>query len=317
MMRMIGVMTQTHPPMSRGRGLLVILAASIAVASTAAARADTTTKLPATGFGAIAVDDAHAHVFLSGGFNQGASTITVADAAGAQVGQIENEPGASGMVVVGSTLFVGLCGGGAIDLIDTATLTRTATVAAPIASPSPAGYMPRRQCDLAAAGGRVWFASQAADGTPQMASIAVAAPHAVRTYPAMAVPTDMATTPSHPNLLLVSDADTGAGTKLYDVSASTPTELGAVPLALSPIALFPSGNAMIGGDPRCCDTFQLLTFSLPSFTQGDAYQTRTGPPSLSRSRLTVATSPQPLSSTATIRLSSHCVYGPPAVQRQV
>jgi hypothetical protein len=137
--------------------------------------------------------------------------------------------------------------------------------------------MPHRQCYLAAAGGRIWFPAQAADGTPEMASIAIAAPHAVRTYPAMAVPTDMATTPSHPNLLLVSDADTGDDTTLYDVSTSTPSELGSVPLALWPIALFPSGNAMVGGDPRCCDNFQLLTFSLPGFTQGVAYQTPNRP----------------------------------------
>ncbi len=258
-------------------GLLVAVVALIAVASPVAARADTATMLPANGFGAIAVDDAHAQVFLSGDFNNGGSVITVADVAGTLSGQIENEPGASGMMVVGSTLFVGLCGGGAIDLIDTATLARTGSVAAPIASPSPAGYMPRRQCDLAAAGGRVWFPAQTADGTPEMASIAVAAPHAVRTYPAMAVPTDMATTPSHPNLLLVSDADTGTGTTLYDVSASTPAVLGSTPFALSPIALFPSGDAMVGGDPRCCDTFQLLTFSLPGFAQGVAYQTPNRP----------------------------------------
>jgi hypothetical protein len=87
----------------------------------------------------------------------------------------------------------------------------------------------------------------------------------------------MATTSSHPNLLLVSDADTGAGTTLYDVSGSAPAVLGSTPLALSPIALFPSGNAMVGGDPRCCDTFQLLTFSLPLFVQDVAYQTPNRP----------------------------------------
>lgn len=276
---MIGAMNyRPHTRTFRLRGLFLAAIASIAIASTAAtARADTTTTLPADGFGTIAVDDAHAHVFISGDFNRGATTISIADSSGALVGQIDNEPGASGMVVVGSTLFVGLCDSGAIDLIDTTTLARTGSVAVPIASPTPAGLMPHDQCQLAAAGGRIWFAAQAADGTPEMASMAIAAPHAVRTYPAMAVPTDMATTPSHPNRLLVSDIYRGAGTVLYDVSTSPPTVLGSEPLALSPIVMFPSGNAMVGGDPRCCDNFQLLTFSLPGFTQGAAYQTPNRP----------------------------------------
>jgi hypothetical protein len=190
-----------HRYAPKWRWLLVAVVASIAGVATSAARADTTSVLPAQGFGAIAVDEAHAHVFLSGDFNRDASAITVVDAAGAPTGQIENEPGASGMVIVGSTLFVGLCDGGAIDLIDTSTLTRAGSVTAPIASPSAAGLTPRGQCELVAAGGRVWFPAKAAGGTLEMASIAIASPHAVRIYPAMAVPTDMATTPSHPNLL--------------------------------------------------------------------------------------------------------------------
>jgi hypothetical protein len=102
---MIGVMNhRPHTHTFRRRGLLLAVIASIAVASTATtARADTTTTLPANGFGTIAVDDAHSHVFISGDFNNGASTITVADASGALVGHIDNEPGASGMVIVGST----------------------------------------------------------------------------------------------------------------------------------------------------------------------------------------------------------------------
>ena len=108
----------------------------------------TATPLSLTSFGSIAVDDAHQHVFVSGG--PFGSSIVVLDFDGNLVTTITGEQGANGMAVDASTgtLYVALQNANAISKIDTATLAETSRFATTgISGPS----------RLALAGGRVWF----------------------------------------------------------------------------------------------------------------------------------------------------------------
>ena len=84
----------------------------------------TPTTLP-DGFGGLVVDAAHSQVFVS---SPTSGTITALDFSGTILGTITDEPGPGSMVVQGDKLYVALLNGGAIDVFDTATRARTATL---------------------------------------------------------------------------------------------------------------------------------------------------------------------------------------------
>jgi hypothetical protein len=95
----------------------------------------------------IVVDDAHGHVFVTGG---GSGGIVVRDLAGAAVTTITNEPGAMQMALSedGGTLYVALRSADAVAAISTTTLTETTRYATG-ASTCPA--------TVAVTSGKVWF----------------------------------------------------------------------------------------------------------------------------------------------------------------
>jgi hypothetical protein len=176
-----------------------------------AAQAESAVQLPLQGFGSLVLDQAHGHLLMS---DPVGGVVYVTDLAGAPVQTITGESGAGGMVLDGSTLYVPRCGAGAIDVIDTASLTVTDSISA-------AGIAGRR-CNLAEAGGRLWYAT-GDDSTP-LVSVTVAAPHARQVHAEMASVqgATYATSPTDPNLLVVAPMDTcpGGTISVYDVSAS-------------------------------------------------------------------------------------------------
>src|SRR5207244_8901076 len=135
---------------------------------------------------------------------------------------IEDEAGAAGMVVDGNTLFVARCGHAAIDVIDTATLTRTGSI--PIA----AGLS--GTCRLAVAGGRIWYASS--DSPGPLGSVTITAPHTEASYPSLGnvMGPLFATSPTDTDLLAVADSvDCSAPVRVYDLSPPTPVLKGSAP----------------------------------------------------------------------------------------
>ncbi len=104
---------------------------SVTAAATAAVTATTAgaTPLPIRAFtalgGSMAVDDAHQHVFVSGG--DGVDGIAVMDFSGNVVTTLETGTAATGLVVdeATGTLYAALFDDNAIALIDTATLSET------------------------------------------------------------------------------------------------------------------------------------------------------------------------------------------------
>jgi hypothetical protein len=82
--------------------------------------------LPLPGFGGIAVDQGHKHVFVTGG--PAANTVVVTNFSGNVIKKIDGEFGAAGLAFGSDskTLYVALAAGDAIAAIDTDTLAETA-----------------------------------------------------------------------------------------------------------------------------------------------------------------------------------------------
>jgi YVTN family beta-propeller protein len=195
------------------RGLVGwITVAAMALAGAVSAQAATT--LPLHGLGRIVDDPVHHRVFISGG-SMSDSTIYVTDEAGKVVTTIPNEPGASGMALSGSTLYVALCGQGSISVIDTATATQVDSITAPGLSDS---------CDIALLSGRLWYSTARQWG--QLRTVDVAAPHTVHTTTAPTIYGALfATSPALPNTLVIGEAGLSpASVMVYDVSGAEPVQ---------------------------------------------------------------------------------------------
>jgi hypothetical protein len=79
--------------------------------------------------------------------------------------------GASGMVLQGGSLYVLRCEADQIDVVDTATLAISESISL--------GETTTLPCDLALAGGRLWFATPAPSVGRQLSSATLASPHTV------------------------------------------------------------------------------------------------------------------------------------------
>src|ERR1700680_3898710 len=92
-------------------------------------------------FGRVLVDSATSQIFIS---SPGDNSIAVLDLTGNILTTITGESGANAMAVVGTTLYVSLQTTGSIDIIDTASRTKTGTLVSGLVQPG----------DLAYAGGK-------------------------------------------------------------------------------------------------------------------------------------------------------------------
>jgi DNA-binding beta-propeller fold protein YncE len=102
---------------------VVALLCAVALAPPALATKSDTLPLPA--FGAMAVDQVHKRVFVSGG--AASNGIVVLDFSGHSVKTLSGQYGATGLVLSedGKTLYAALAAGDAISAIDTATLAES------------------------------------------------------------------------------------------------------------------------------------------------------------------------------------------------
>ncbi|MFC0112699.1 YncE family protein [Kibdelosporangium aridum] len=131
------------------------VAISVATSLAAAPIAAAGQELPLSGFGDVAVDNAHQRVFVSGGSSS--NGVVVTDFSGRVRAVIENQPGADGLELSadGTRLYVALSAGDAISAIDTSTLAQTARF------PTGAGTCPTH---LARTGNVIWFGYGCVDG---------------------------------------------------------------------------------------------------------------------------------------------------------
>ena len=200
----------------RGFAAFVLVAAA-ALALAPAGFATTKTALSLTSFADLVVDDAHGHVFVSGG--TGTSSVVVVDFSGQVVTTIADEPGASGMALdaANSLLYVALRDSNAIAVIDTATLTETGRISiAPAASPR----------SVAFAGGRLWF-SHDCNSASRFGSIATNGTDLQQFELGHGYPFQcpiFAVDPSDDDVLVATgQGTTGPTVFIYDASTAVPT----------------------------------------------------------------------------------------------
>jgi hypothetical protein len=215
--------------------------------------------LPLDGFGYMVVDGAHHRVFISGNPGGANDAIVIADYGAHITGSIDGEPAAGGLTIAGDHLYAARCGGGVIDVIDLDTLQKVDSISAAVAG----------SCDLAAAGGRLWFTT--ADGA--LTSVTIAAPHTTVGHGLYPQAT-FATAANAPGELVLGHRG-GSPTTLYafDVSSGgfSPTgsssvdagNLGSIALAADGATVYEASGAPYRGD----------AFSVPSFAPAGSYPT--------------------------------------------
>jgi YVTN family beta-propeller protein len=189
----------------------------VTVAPAAQATTDTAVQLPLTAFRDLVVDDAHSHVFVTGGGSDG---VVVRDLEGGAVTTITNEPGASQMALSedGTLLYVALASGDAVSAIDTTTLTETTRY------PTGASTCPSA---VAVTGGKIWFGY----GCSGSGSLGVIDPAAVDPAPVVrtgllgmsGIP-GLQSSPALPTVLVTGPIGLSPSTiQLVDVSSGTPS----------------------------------------------------------------------------------------------
>jgi hypothetical protein len=191
----------------RPRLLLLLLALVALVLAGGAAPA--TASVPGTalpllhGVSRVVADDAHGHVFVSGA--QSDSVVMVMNESDGSIAKtITGETNVRGMALDGGTLYVARCNTGVIDEIDTATLQSVGTISADLSG----------SCDLAIAGGRLWY-----QGTGTLKSISLDSSHTIVT-PGTAMSGQMlVSSPGQPDQLVVGRTGVSPATLwVYDVS---------------------------------------------------------------------------------------------------
>ncbi|MEZ0070056.1 YVTN family beta-propeller protein [Streptacidiphilus sp. MAP12-20] len=214
----------------------------------AASAAATGTPLAIAHFSHLVVDQAHGHLFVSGG--TGTSGILVTDLQGATVTTIPETTGATGLALSpdGTTLYAALPGGDQITAIDTSTLTQTASY------PTGPGTRPD---SLAYAGGSLWFGYGVA-GSGGIGSLTASGTVTLAADPnPWPTPPTLTSTPG-PSAALVAAAQNGAAStvSVYTASAGTLTRTANGPLAipdLGDIALTPDGHDIVAGSATGVD----------------------------------------------------------------
>ena len=234
--------------------------------ATAAPRAVVTTpiNLGVLSFGRILVDPPTSHIFVSA---PNESSIVVLDYSGRIIKTITGEAGASGMAIRGSTLYVALNTAGAIDKIDTVSLTVTGTLVSGLLRPN----------DLVLAGGKLWTTTgNCSNWTVQLVGIDPAAPSPTAvTYPVfnsnnfLSYCAAFASNPTaNPNLLLAWDLGLSpAQITSFDVSTGSPvqqkTQREEILGNLQDIAVTPDGSHFItaSGAPYEFDQWNVSTLA--------------------------------------------------------
>ena len=253
----------------RLRTVLVVIPALVAVFLLAGG-ASANVTLALTGYSNMVVDPGHGHVFVTGAPSD--SAIAVLNTDGTSAGKITGESGAGGMALSadGGTLYVARCGAGMIDEIDTATLTKTGSFASTVGG----------TCDLALAGGRLWYSNSTDGQFGHLVSISLDSSHTEIDTGINLYGMIFTTTPVHPNWLIVGESGVGpAAIRVEDVTdPSNVTLAGSTTVdGVDDFAVTSDGATLlvaVGG---------VSSFSLPDLTAGTVYPTDAYPTAVAAS----------------------------------
>jgi hypothetical protein len=190
-------------------GALLVLAVGVVFSAAPAAQA-TGTTVPLTGQTGIMqmlVDPVNHHLIVAG--LSGDPTLVLNESDGSSAGTVPPNGGSEGigMTLSGTTLYVGRCGGGDIDTVDTGALAITSSFTVSVNDP----------CDLALANDLIWSDNSFGD-----LRFTTLDPSHVATQ-AIAVSGFLQGVPGHPTWLVTSNGDEIV---VYDVTdPSNPAEL--------------------------------------------------------------------------------------------
>jgi hypothetical protein len=252
-----------------------ISAAVFALALIGGGSASASSVLPLTGYSHMVVDAAQGHVFVTGASTD--SAIAVMNTDGTPDGTITGETGAGGMVLSGTTLYVPRCGASEIDEIDTTTLTKTGSFTAAVGG----------TCDLALAGGRLWYSNASgAHAFGHLVSVSLDSSHTEIDSGLNLYGMIFATTPVHPNWLVVGESNLNAPPVLLE-NVSNPaivTQLGETPGVdnVNDVAVTPDGSTLLVADPN---DWHIASYALPSMERRTVYPTDAYPNSVAVSPL--------------------------------
>ena len=205
-----------------GAGLAALALAAPWGARAASAVTAGSVELGAVGFGSIVVDDARQHVLVSA---PAANEVLVFDESGSLLATIPDEPGARGMVIDGSTLYVAQSTAGAIDQINLDTLTDAGALVTGLVDP----------VWLAVAGGRLWTAVGGTNAWDELASITLTGTTTVFPTPTY-YSADVTSSPGDPNGLYVAEDGLSPGA-IYRLNVAS-----GVPVALVKNTATDQGN---------------------------------------------------------------------------
>ena len=248
------------------RAFVIFTVACAALCACASAPADAAVPaviLPLTGSQAVVYDAAHGHIFVTGW--PADSVIAVQSPDGFPVATIPDESAAGGMALVGNTLYVARCGLGQIDEIDTATLEKIGSFAA-----DPGGTSGADTCNLAYAGGRLWYSVAPENGFGHLESVSLDSSHTqIDTGINFSSGLNFGTTPAHPSWLLVVGGGPGSGAAtLYDVSnPSSPQTLGSTTGLGEAVAFNPDASQLLA----TADNNTAVGYTTPGFGAGTSY----------------------------------------------
>ena len=202
--------------------------------ATAWAAGPVTVPLNQASFGDLVVDDANQHVFESA---PAQNKVLVFDFNGNSVATIQNLPGADGMVIEGSSLYVAESTTGTIEAINLATLADGGPVATGLTDPQ----------SIAFAGGELWTTESPVGVSGQIASVTLGG--TVTAFPLRYFyPEQLATSAATPDVLY---AYAGGGVEKLDVSTGSPVLAGSAAPGQGSggeLAISPDGTRLISAD---------------------------------------------------------------------
>jgi hypothetical protein len=190
--------------------------------------------------GQLVVDDAHSHVFVSGGSGQ--NGIAVLDFDGNLITTLAAS-GATGMVIVGNKLYAAETDGNQIVTVNTASSPPTLSTPISIATyttPTWIGYT----------GGKLWFSALSATSVDDIVKVNVNGTGlALGFTPPFGGMNHIATSTALPNALFIGDGPDGLR---YDVSTSPPTQVWhqfwSGPASYLDLAIQPDGTEFVDSE---------------------------------------------------------------------
>jgi hypothetical protein len=221
--------------------MLMALASAVDAPPALAAGTPTTIVLPIDRVAELELDEANGHLFISAG--PGGSEVLVTDLRGTEVRRIGGLPGASGLLLIGGTLYVALHDAHAIAAVDTASLSETRRFDLP---DLPGEFCPD---ELASTAGRVVYTAPHCNRSFHEARLGVLDPatgESWNDHTVSSTPTIAANQASDGVVAVASTASSPTNVVLYDIRGGTAELLRATtePQGVRAMTMSPDGRSL-------------------------------------------------------------------------